>query len=143
MYTVTFSAFPCGHSIHVFNHIKVGLVIDPVDGPSHSNLGQLKCVRSPGIFGAISAIIIEYIISVYTPLRYHRMRAICSSSSIIYMRSLAPFGYICSIKSPLLIRYSLHANTHYELVNIDIYLCYRASLKYDIYNNDFQLQDCS
>ena len=33
VYTMTFSAFPCAHSIHVFNHIKVGLVIDPVDGP--------------------------------------------------------------------------------------------------------------
>ena len=35
-----------------------------------SNLGQLKCVRLPSILGAISAIIIEYINSVYTPLRY-------------------------------------------------------------------------
>ena len=33
VYTVTFSAFPCGPSIHIFNHIKVGLVINPVDGP--------------------------------------------------------------------------------------------------------------
>ena len=36
-------------------------------------LGQLKCVRSPGVIGAISAIIIEYIISVYPLLRHHRV----------------------------------------------------------------------
>ena len=36
----------------------------------HSNLGQLKCIRLPGIIGAISPIIIEYIISVSTLLRY-------------------------------------------------------------------------
>ena len=82
---------PVAHIMHVFNHIMVGLVINPVYGLFHSNLGQLKCIRPPGIFGAISAIIIGYIISVYTPLRYHRMRAICSSCGIMYMRS---FGSI-------------------------------------------------
>ena len=97
---ISFSTFPVAQKAR-FNHTMVGLVINP-----HSSLGQLKCVRPPGIFGAISTIIIGYIISVYTPLRYHRMRAICSSSGIMYMRSkLAPFGYICSIKSPHLVSY--------------------------------------
>ena len=42
-------------------------------GLSRSNLGQLKCVRSPGVIGAISAIKIEYIISVYPLLQHHRV----------------------------------------------------------------------
>ena len=85
---ISFFTFPVAHIMHVSNHTMVGLVINPVSGLSHSSLGQLKCIRPPGIFGAISAIIIGYIISVYTPLRYHRMRAICSSSGIMYMRSI-------------------------------------------------------
>ena len=49
----------------------IGLLIKPcLMNYGRSNLGQLKCVRLPGILGAISAIIIEYINSVYTPLRY-------------------------------------------------------------------------
>ena len=49
----------------------IGLVDKPcMSSYIHSNLGQLKCIRLPGIIGAISAIIIEYIISVSTPLRY-------------------------------------------------------------------------
>ena len=95
-------------------------------GLSHSNLGQLKCIRSPGILGAISAIIIEYITSVYTPLRNHRVRTICSSPGIMYMRSFAPFGYICSMKSPQFVKYNIHVNTHFELVNMDIRLIYNA-----------------
>ena len=91
VYSVSFFTFPVSHTMHVFNHTMVGLVINPVYGPISHNLGQLKCIRPPGIIGAISTIIIGYIISVYTPLRYHRMRAICSSSGIIYMRS---FGSI-------------------------------------------------
>ena len=93
-------------------------------GLSHSNLGQLKCVRSPGIFGAISAIIIGYINSVYTPLQYHRMRAICSSSGIIYMRS---FGSIwLYLQYQITPSYNIHVNTHYELVNIIVYIVYDA-----------------
>ena len=42
-------------------------------GLLRSNLGQLKCVRSPGVIGAIFAIIIEYIISVYSLLQHHRV----------------------------------------------------------------------
>ena len=94
-----FSTFSVSLSLHVFNHTMVGLVINPVYGLSHSNLGQLKCVRPPGIFGAISAIIIEYIISVYTPLRYHRMRALCSSSGIMYMRSFASILVIFAVSN--------------------------------------------
>ena len=49
----------------------IGLVNKPrMSNYTRSNLGQLKCVRPPGIIGAISAIIIEYIISVSTLLRY-------------------------------------------------------------------------
>ena len=39
---------------------------------------------------------------------------------------LAPFGYICSVKSPLLVTYNLHVNTHYKLVNINVYIGYDA-----------------
>ena len=45
VYTVTFSAFPGSHTIHVFNHIKVGLVIDPVDGPISQQPGPIKMHR--------------------------------------------------------------------------------------------------
>ena len=86
--------------------------------------------------------IIGYITSVHTPLRYHRVRTICSSPSILYMRSLAPFGYICSIKSPQLVKYNIHVNTHYELVNMNIYCIYNAFLRHNIYSNAFELQDC-
>ena len=49
----------------------IGLLNKPcISNYGRSNLGQLKCVRLPSIIGAISAIIIEYINSVYTPLRY-------------------------------------------------------------------------
>ena len=89
--TKSFFTFPVAHIIHVFNHIMVGLMITLYMGLSHSNLGQLKCDRPPGIFGAISTIIIEYIMGVYTPLRYHRARAVCSSPSIIYMRFFGSF----------------------------------------------------
>ena len=59
-------------------------------GLLRSNLGQLKCVRSPGVIGAISAIIIEYIISVYPLLRHHRVgKKISASPSIVYMRSFS------------------------------------------------------
>ena len=95
-------------------------------GLSHSNLGQLKCVRSPGIFGAISAIIIRYIISVYTPLQYHRMRAICSSSGIMYMRSFGSIWSYLQYQITLLVVYNLHVNTRYELVNINVYIVYDA-----------------
>ena len=84
-----------------------------------ADLGQLKCVRSPGIFGAISAIIIGYITSVYPLLRYHKVRAICSTPSIIYMRSLAPFGYI--------LQYRITPNILYMIilvVNLYIYVKY-------------------
>ena len=37
-----------------------------------------------------------------------------------------PFGYFCSIKSPLLVIYNLHVNTRYELVNINVYIAYNA-----------------
>ena len=51
--------------------VMIGLVNKPcMSNYCRSNLCQLKCVRLPGIIGAISAIIIEYIISVFTPLRY-------------------------------------------------------------------------
>ena len=42
VYAVTFFAFPGSHTIHVFNHIKVGLVIDPVDGPISQQPGPIK-----------------------------------------------------------------------------------------------------
>ena len=58
-------------------------------GLLRSNLGQLKCVRSPGVIGAISAIIIEYIISVYPLLRHHRVGKNNASPSIVYMRSFS------------------------------------------------------
>ena len=38
--------------------------------------------------------------------------------------------------------YNLHVNTRYELVNINVYLANNAFLKYNIYNNAFELQDC-
>ena len=107
-------------------------------GLSHSNLGQLKCVRPPGILEAISAIIIGYIISVYTPLRYHRMRAICSSPGIMYMRS---FGSIwLYLQYQFTPSYNIHIKTHYELVNINVYIAYNAFLKLNIYNNAFSCQ---
>ena len=123
---MSFSTFLVAYISHVLNHTMVGLVITLYTGLSHSNLGQLKCVRPPGILGAISAIIIGYIISVYTPLQYHRVRTICSSPGIMYMRSLAPFGYICSMKSPQFVKYNIHINTRYELVNMIIYRVYNA-----------------
>ena len=57
------------------------------------------------------------------------------------MRSLAPFGYICSIESPQ-IKYIIHVNTRHKLVNMDIYLIYNTFLKHNIYSNAFELQDC-
>ena len=51
--------------------VMIGLVNKPhMSSYIRSNLGQLKCVRPTGIIRAISAIIIEYINSVYTLLRY-------------------------------------------------------------------------
>ena len=60
----------------------------------------------------------------------------------MYMTSLAPFGYICSMKSPQFVEYNIHANTRYELVNMIIYHIYNAFLKHNIYSNAFELQDC-
>ena len=85
---------------------------------------------------------IGYITSVYTPLRYQRVRKICSSPGIMYMSSLAPFGYICSMKSPQFVKYNIHVNTRYQLVNINIYRIYNAFLRHNIYSNAFELQDC-
>ena len=42
VYSVTFSAFPGSHNIRIFNHIKVGLVINPVDGPISQRPGPIK-----------------------------------------------------------------------------------------------------
>ena len=33
VYSVSFSAFPVSHTMRVFNHTMVGLVINPVYGP--------------------------------------------------------------------------------------------------------------
>ena len=60
----------------------------------------------------------------------------------MYMRSLAPFGYICSMKSPQFVKYNIHVNTCYELVNMDIYRIYNAFLGHNIYSNAIKLQDC-
>ena len=61
----------------------------------------------------------------------------------MYMRSLAPFGYICSLKSPQLVKYNIHVNTRYELVNMNIYIyhSYNAFLIHNINSNAFELQD--
>ena len=58
------------------------------------------------------------------------------------MRSLAPFGYICSIKSPQFVKYNIHVYNRYELVNMIIYRIYNAFLRHNIYSNAFELQDC-
>ena len=105
---VAFSVSPLCTFLRVYNLTMVGLVINPVYWLSHSNLGQLKCVRPPGIIGAISAIIIGYITSVYPLLRYHKVRAICSTPGIIYMRSLALFDYI--------LQYRITPNILYMLI---------------------------
>ena len=101
--TKLFFTFPIAHIIHVFNHNMVGLMIN---GPISQQPGPIKSIRPPGIFGAISAIIIEYIMSVYTPLRYHRARAVCSSPGIIYMRSFGSFWlYLQYVITPSYIIY--------------------------------------
>ena len=59
------------------------------------------------------------------------------------MRSLAPFGYICSIKSPQIAKYNIYVNTRYELATIvidGIYIIYFKNTIY-IYINAFELQD--
>ena len=40
--TKSFFAFPVAHIIHVFNHIMVGLMINPVYGPISQQPGPIK-----------------------------------------------------------------------------------------------------
>ena len=63
---------------------------------SRSNLGQLKCIRLPGILGAISAIIIEYINSVYTPLRYLESENHILSTRYFVHEILRLLPFICN-----------------------------------------------
>ena len=42
VYFVSFSTFPVSHTIHVFNHTMVGLVINPVYGPISQQPGPIK-----------------------------------------------------------------------------------------------------
>ena len=42
VYFVSFSAFPISHTMHVFNHSMVGLMINPVYGPISQQPGPIK-----------------------------------------------------------------------------------------------------
>ena len=116
-----------GHSIsHLVTNIPfLALTVlkmrlyKPFLGLCHSNLGQLKCVKLPGILGAILAMIIEYINSVHTPLLYHRG----ISPHIIYMRS---FEYLLQVLSTLSLPYSLKCYLH--VIFSDKWLQYLVTL---------------
>ena len=85
---VSFFIFPVAHIMHVFNHTMVGLVINPVYRPISQQPGPIKMRQATRYLWSYIRNYIGYIISVYTPLQYHRMRAICSSSGIMYMGSI-------------------------------------------------------
>ena len=91
VYFVSFSALPVMHTMQVCNHTMVGLVINPVYGPISQQPGPIKMHQATRYLWSYICNYNRTIISVYTPLRYHRVRVICSSPGIMYMRS---FGSI-------------------------------------------------
>ena len=119
-----FQFLHCVPFLRICNRPMVGLVINPVYWLISQQPAPIKYVRPPGIFGAISAIIIGYITSVSPLLRYPKVRAICSTPGIIYMRSLAPFGYILQYR--ITPKYIIHGNTRCKLVHMDIYVKYNT-----------------